>query len=127
MALTPSQRPTREWPLLVLALALVCAVCIPLWQWSSGRQLAFSRQALGAAVGPAANLLEPVSPQGWSKWTWQRVRSLLRFSAQSGNPCPARCAASVSGPVTPAPCQSFLNTMEAAQPLISAMAAVTRP
>jgi biopolymer transport protein ExbB/TolQ len=31
MALTPSQRPTRELPLLVLALALVGAVCIPLW------------------------------------------------------------------------------------------------
>jgi MotA/TolQ/ExbB proton channel family len=77
MPLTPTQRPTREWPLLILALALVCAICIPLWQWSSGRQPAFSTATLGAAVGPAANLLEPVSPQGWSKWTWQRVRSLL--------------------------------------------------
>jgi hypothetical protein len=28
-------RPTREWPLLVLALGVVCAVCIPLWQWTS--------------------------------------------------------------------------------------------
>jgi biopolymer transport protein ExbB/TolQ len=36
MAFTPSQRPTREWPLLVLAVALVCAVCVPLWQWSAG-------------------------------------------------------------------------------------------
>src|SRR4051812_4889083 len=34
MALTPTQRQTREWPLLVLALALVLAICIPLWQWS---------------------------------------------------------------------------------------------
>src|SRR4051794_18477486 len=33
MAITPSQRPTREWPLLVLAVALVAAVCIPLRQW----------------------------------------------------------------------------------------------
>lgn len=32
MAFPASSRPTREWPLLVLALALVCAVCIPLWQ-----------------------------------------------------------------------------------------------
>jgi hypothetical protein len=32
MALTPSQRATREWPLLILALALVCAICVPLWQ-----------------------------------------------------------------------------------------------
>jgi hypothetical protein len=35
MALTPTHRKTREWPLLVLALALVCAICVPLWQWSS--------------------------------------------------------------------------------------------
>ncbi len=36
MPTNPSQRPTREWPLLVLAVALVLAVCIPLWQWSAG-------------------------------------------------------------------------------------------
>jgi hypothetical protein len=29
-------RPTREWPLLILALAVVCAICIPLWQWTAG-------------------------------------------------------------------------------------------
>src|SRR5829696_4419433 len=34
MALTPSQRPTREWLLLVLAFGLIAAVCVPLWQWS---------------------------------------------------------------------------------------------
>jgi len=33
MALTPSQRQTREWPLLVLSLALVFAICLPLKQW----------------------------------------------------------------------------------------------
>src|SRR5688572_25279181 len=33
MSFTPSQRPTREWPLLVLALALVLAICVPLWQY----------------------------------------------------------------------------------------------
>src|SRR4051812_6597479 len=36
MASPPSMRPTREWPLLIFAVALVCAVCIPLWQWSAG-------------------------------------------------------------------------------------------
>jgi hypothetical protein len=30
MALTPSYRPTREWPLLLLAVALVSGVCLPL-------------------------------------------------------------------------------------------------
>jgi hypothetical protein len=56
MALTPSQRPTREWPLLVLALALVCSVCVPLWQWSSG----------GEAGGDF-----------WHKWTPERLGRLL--------------------------------------------------
>jgi biopolymer transport protein ExbB/TolQ len=32
MALTPSQRPTREWPLLILTLALVGMIVYPLWQ-----------------------------------------------------------------------------------------------
>lgn len=56
MAFTPSQRPTREWPLLILALALVCAVCIPLWQWTASRQ------------GDEAS---------WVKWTPDRVGRLL--------------------------------------------------
>jgi hypothetical protein len=30
---TPSQRPTREWPLLVLAVAVVGSLCMPLRQW----------------------------------------------------------------------------------------------
>jgi biopolymer transport protein ExbB/TolQ len=33
MPLTPSQRPTREWPLLILTLALVGIVVYPLWQY----------------------------------------------------------------------------------------------
>jgi biopolymer transport protein ExbB/TolQ len=36
MALTPSQRPTREWPLLLLTVTLVSLVCFPLWQSLSG-------------------------------------------------------------------------------------------
>jgi biopolymer transport protein ExbB/TolQ len=32
MALTPSQRSTREWPLLVMTIALVGLICFPLWQ-----------------------------------------------------------------------------------------------
>src|ERR1700730_7597048 len=34
MAITPSQRLTRAWPLLVLALALVAIICIPLRAWA---------------------------------------------------------------------------------------------
>jgi hypothetical protein len=59
MALSSSQRPTREWPLLVLAVALVGAVCLPLWQWSLGSQPA-DAEASGAV-----------------KWTPQRVSRLL--------------------------------------------------
>ncbi len=56
MSLTPSQRPTREWPWLVLALALVGAICIPLWQYASVHR-------------PA--------DEGWHKWTPERVSRLL--------------------------------------------------
>src|SRR4051812_37690077 len=56
MAFTPSQKPTRELPLLVLAVALVCAVCIPLWQWLAGQG------------GTATD---------WSKWTAERIGRLL--------------------------------------------------
>ncbi len=34
MSAPSALRPTREWPLLILAAALVCAVCVPLWQYS---------------------------------------------------------------------------------------------
>ncbi len=54
MALTPTQRPTREWPLLVLAIALVGAICVPLWQWS------------GMAT-----------PAAWVSWTPERLGRLL--------------------------------------------------
>src|ERR1700757_1615968 len=56
MAITPSQRQTREWPLLVLALALVCAVCIPLWQWTAGQE--------GGG-------------DFWTRWTPERLGRLL--------------------------------------------------
>jgi hypothetical protein len=55
MAYTPSQRPTREWPLLVLAVALVCVICVPLWQ---------------SAAGPAAAAAR-------AKWTPERISRLL--------------------------------------------------
>jgi biopolymer transport protein ExbB/TolQ len=49
MPSSSSQRPTHEWPLLVLALALICAICIPLWlasdHWPGGE--GFTPQRLG--------------------------------------------------------------------------------
>jgi biopolymer transport protein ExbB/TolQ len=56
MALTPSQKPTREWLLLVLAFALVAALVVPLWQWSEHSQA-------------EANF--------WAKWTPERTGRLL--------------------------------------------------
>ncbi len=56
MSLTPSQRPTREWPWLVLALALVGVICVPLWQYS-------------AVHRPA--------DEGWHKWTPERLSRLF--------------------------------------------------
>jgi hypothetical protein len=66
MAFSPSQRPTREWPLLVLAVALVCAICVPLWQWSAG----------SSAGG-----------DGPSKWTGERVSRLILGPEQIASYC----------------------------------------
>lgn len=33
--LRPTSKPTREGPLLIMAIAIVCAICIPLYQWAS--------------------------------------------------------------------------------------------
>ncbi len=56
MALTPSQKPTREWLLLVAAFALVAALVVPLWQWSAHTQAEASY---------------------WARWTPERVGRLL--------------------------------------------------
>lgn len=44
MALTPSHKPVREWPLLVLTLAVVGLICFPLWQ-------AYSADDAGSLAG----------------------------------------------------------------------------
>src|SRR5438270_1126677 len=54
MALTPTQKPTREWPLLILTLGLVGIVCFPLWQTLS--------------AGPSAS---------WATWDAERWGRLL--------------------------------------------------
>lgn len=55
MALTPSHRPTREWPLLILTLGLVGLICLPLWQ-----------MLVGESGAP-----------GWGEWTAERWGRLL--------------------------------------------------
>ncbi len=54
MPLTPSLKPTREWPLLILTLGLVGIICVPLWQ-----------------------MLSPSSPAGWGSWDRERWGRLL--------------------------------------------------
>ncbi len=76
MATNSSQRPTREWPLLVLALALVCAVCIPLRQWTTTSPADQPNLALHAAVGPAAKLAGRPAEEP-SRWTADRISRLL--------------------------------------------------
>src|SRR6266542_4258384 len=66
MALTPTQRPTREWPLLILALSLVCAITIPLWQWSSAHD---------------------VGGDQWARWTPERLGRLLLGPEQIASYC----------------------------------------
>jgi hypothetical protein len=66
MALTPSQRPTRELPLLMLALALVAAVCIPLWG-------ALAEPESGASM--------------WSSWDSERWARLLIGPEQIASYC----------------------------------------
>ena len=56
MAITPTQRHTHEWFLLILALLIVGAICVPLWQWSGRTEeelLSLTPQRLGRLLlGP---------------------------------------------------------------------------
>jgi biopolymer transport protein ExbB/TolQ len=54
MPLTPSQRPTREWPLLILTVALVAMIVYPFWQAYAGDNV-----------------------EGWFNWPPERWAKLL--------------------------------------------------
>jgi biopolymer transport protein ExbB/TolQ len=54
MAVTPSQKPTREWPLLIFTLGVVGFICFPLWQ-----------------------LLAPDHSASWASWDKERWGRLL--------------------------------------------------
>src|SRR5262249_40662816 len=77
MDMTPSQKPTREGPLLVLALALVCAICFPLWQWSSsqsgGDAIRLTPERLGRL------LLGPEQIASYCAFTWAGFILLGRY------------------------------------------------
>jgi hypothetical protein len=79
MALTPSQKPTREWPLLILALALVGAVCIPLWQWSTGGDLAALQWVSWSPERLGRLLLGPEQIASYCCFTWAAFILLGRY------------------------------------------------
>src|SRR5207248_7487630 len=78
MALTPSQRPTREWPLLVLSLALVFAVCLPLKQWLATQPLEGTSWA-GRTERAGRLLLGPEQIACFCCFTWGCFILLSRY------------------------------------------------
>jgi hypothetical protein len=74
MAFPKSHRPPREWPMLVLAVALVLTICVPLWLMSGG----------------AGN-------QGWGKWTAERLARLFLGPEQIASYCCFTWAAFILG------------------------------
>jgi biopolymer transport protein ExbB/TolQ len=79
MPLTPTQRPTREWPLLVLAVALVGAVCIPVWQWSTGGDSAAFHWAHWTPERLGRLLLGPEQIACYCAFTWAGFILLNRY------------------------------------------------
>ena len=79
MAHTPSQKTTREWPLLILAVTLVCTLCIPLWQWSANNQPADPNQPLTTAQRVGTLLLGPEQIACYCCVTWAGFILLGRY------------------------------------------------
>jgi hypothetical protein len=79
MALTPSQRPTREWPLLLLTLALVGVVFVPLAQALAGDS-ALAAWANWDGERWARLLLGPAQFACYCCFTWAGLILLSRHS-----------------------------------------------
>jgi len=79
MAHTPSQKTTREWPLLILAVTLVCTLCIPLWQWSANNQPADPNQPLTTTQRVGVMLLGPEQIACYCCATWAGFILLGRY------------------------------------------------
>jgi biopolymer transport protein ExbB/TolQ len=79
MALTPSQRPTREWPLLILTVALVGVVFVPLAQAVSGEPSALAAWANWDAHRWAQLLLGPAQFACYCCFTWAAFILLGRY------------------------------------------------
>ena len=79
MPITPSQRPTREWPLLALALALVCTICFLLWGWFGGHELGGMTLASWTHERISRLLLGPEQIACYSFFTWAGFIVLSRY------------------------------------------------
>lgn len=78
MAFTPSQRPTREWPLLLVALVLVGTICGPLW-YSSLNLVPGDSPGSGAVRRARQLLLGPEQVACYCCFTWACFILLSRY------------------------------------------------
>jgi hypothetical protein len=72
----PKSRSVPEWSLLVLALAIVGAICFPLWQWASATQT--PRPEL-TAERLARMLLGPEQILAYTFFVWAGFILLTRY------------------------------------------------
>jgi hypothetical protein len=77
--LTPSQRPTREWPLLVLAIALVGFICIPLWGLLASDESTFNPFLTWGAERWGRLLLGPEQIACYCCFVWASFIVLSRY------------------------------------------------
>ncbi len=79
MAITPTLKKTREWPLLILALALVGAICVPLWQWAPGNSFGGDQWARWTPERLGRLLLGPEQIACYCCFTWAGFILLSRY------------------------------------------------
>jgi biopolymer transport protein ExbB/TolQ len=79
MALTPSRRPIREWPLLLLTVALVAVVFLPLAQACCGEASALAAWADWDAERWARLFLGPAQFACYCCFTWAALILLSRY------------------------------------------------
>ena len=88
MALTPTQRPTREWPLLLLTVALVGFICFPLAQGLLPEGYALSQFAgwdSEFTAMPPRNLVpKPLQKPHPPLWVACTNRDTLKLAARLG-------------------------------------------
>src|ERR1700736_4764647 len=78
MSLTLTQRQTREWPWLVMAVALVAFVCYPLYQWAWG-PVPQGPEWMQILHGLARRMLQPEQIACYACFTWAIFILLQRF------------------------------------------------